>query len=69
MTTSTLLSPVDAMLGDLDSRVMSIDLAEKRRLFEEQALPFMDQLYAAAMRMTRTSKRFRRSISSSRAPT
>ncbi len=53
MTTSTLLSPVDAMLGDLDSRVMSIDLAEKRRLFEEQALPFMDQLYAAAMRMTR----------------
>ncbi len=26
---------------------------EKRRAFEEQALPFMDQLYAAAMRMTR----------------
>jgi len=24
-----------------------------KRLFEEQALPFMDQLYAAAMRMTR----------------
>jgi len=27
--------------------------AEKRDLFEAQALPFMDQLYAAAMRMTR----------------
>jgi RNA polymerase sigma-70 factor (ECF subfamily) len=27
--------------------------AELRDLFEEQALPFMDQLYAAAMRMTR----------------
>ncbi len=24
-----------------------------RALFEEQAIPFMDQLYAAAMRMTR----------------
>ncbi|MGV8876836.1 MAG: sigma-70 family RNA polymerase sigma factor [Rhodoglobus sp.] len=27
--------------------------AETRRLFEEQALPFMDQLFGAAMRMTR----------------
>ncbi|MDP3207521.1 MAG: sigma-70 family RNA polymerase sigma factor [Rhodoglobus sp.] len=27
--------------------------AQRKRLFEEQALPFMDQLYAAAMRMTR----------------
>lgn len=27
--------------------------AELRRLFEEQALPFMDQLYAAGLRMTR----------------
>lgn len=27
--------------------------AELRRLFAEQAVPFMDQLYAAAMRMTR----------------
>ena len=27
--------------------------AAKRGLFQEQALPFMDQLYAAAMRMTR----------------
>src|SRR5262249_36490543 len=29
------------------------DGAALRALFEEQALPFMDQLYAAAMRMTR----------------
>jgi RNA polymerase sigma-70 factor (ECF subfamily) len=29
------------------------DAKELRDLFEEQALPFMDQLYAAAMRMTR----------------
>ncbi len=28
-------------------------LANPRALFEEQAIPFMDQLYAAAMRMTR----------------
>jgi len=44
---------------DLDWAVMDTDDAPKpspadtRRLFEEQALPFMDQLYAAAMRMTR----------------
>jgi RNA polymerase sigma-70 factor, ECF subfamily len=31
----------------------SREAADKRVLFEEQALPFMDQLYAAAMRMTR----------------
>jgi len=31
----------------------SLPPAELRRLFEEQAIPFMDQLYAAAMRMTR----------------
>ncbi|MEN9620467.1 MAG: hypothetical protein RL499_660 [Actinomycetota bacterium] len=49
----------------LDSRVMtdttpnpaapteSDELAARRRLFEEQALPFMDQLYGAAMRMTK----------------
>jgi RNA polymerase sigma-70 factor (ECF subfamily) len=38
------------------SPVPSLDQAEKpdvRALFEEQALPFMDQLYAAGMRMTR----------------
>ncbi|HWK20725.1 MAG TPA: sigma-70 family RNA polymerase sigma factor [Microbacteriaceae bacterium] len=32
---------------------LSVDDDELKRLFEEQALPFMDQLYAAAMRMTR----------------
>jgi RNA polymerase sigma-70 factor, ECF subfamily len=31
----------------------TIDKVELRRLFEEQALQYMDQLYAAAMRMTR----------------
>ncbi|MDF1479653.1 sigma-70 family RNA polymerase sigma factor [Leifsonia sp. H3M29-4] len=31
----------------------SEDARAKRELFEEQALPYMDQLYAAAMRMTR----------------
>jgi len=50
-------------LRDLQLALMTIDVpdstpaapegAEKRDLFEEQALPFMDQLYAAAMRMTR----------------
>ena len=55
--------PVQAR--SLDSRVMTDttpnearqkdadELAERRRLFQEQALPFMDQLYGAAMRMTR----------------
>ncbi|MFN4001441.1 sigma-70 family RNA polymerase sigma factor [Microcella sp.] len=32
---------------------MTDELAERRRLFQEQALPFMDQLYGAAMRMTK----------------
>ena len=40
---------------ELDSTAMSDARqdADTRALFEEQALPFMDQLYAAAMRMTR----------------
>lgn len=38
----------------LDWPAMEADQrAELRRAFEEQALPFMDQLYAAALRMTR----------------
>ncbi len=44
----------------VDSAVMSNhtqneadELAERRRLFQEQALPFMDQLYGAGMRMTK----------------
>ena len=32
---------------------MTTDAIDMRDLFEEQALPFIDQLYAAAMRMTR----------------
>jgi RNA polymerase sigma-70 factor (ECF subfamily) len=32
---------------------MTDELSETRRLFQEQALPLMDQLYGAAMRMTR----------------
>ena len=53
----------NVILGDLELALMDIDEVEpaaaldgpedKKRLFEEQALPFMDQLYAAAMRMTR----------------
>ena len=45
--------------GDLELALMTTestpeaDVAAKRALFEEQALPFADQLYAAAMRMTR----------------
>ena len=44
---------------DLELALMTTDdapideAAAKRALFEEQALPFADQLYAAAMRMTR----------------
>ena len=38
----------------VDWRVMSPDQAtQDHTLFEQQALPFMDQLYAAALRMTR----------------
>ncbi|KJL27027.1 ECF RNA polymerase sigma factor SigR [Microbacterium oxydans] len=45
-------------LGGLDWPVMddtatADTVGDPRREFEEQALPFMDQLYAAAMRMTR----------------
>ena len=46
----------DAVLRALDWPVMDDTLqaqADPRREFEEQAIPYMDQLYAAAMRMTR----------------
>ncbi|WBU38224.1 sigma-70 family RNA polymerase sigma factor [Homoserinibacter sp. YIM 151385] len=36
-----------------DTARAELEPGEARRLFEEQAIPFMDQLYAAAMRMTR----------------
>jgi RNA polymerase sigma-70 factor (ECF subfamily) len=44
MTTSTDQTPADDK---------GADKSGARDLFEEQAIPFMDQLYAAAMRMTR----------------
>ena len=57
-------APEEALLASLDSALMSTsddataapaepDERQLRALFEEQALPFMDQLYAAGMRMTR----------------
>jgi RNA polymerase sigma-70 factor (ECF subfamily) len=36
-----------------DPHVPEVLVPDARALFEEQALPYMDQLYAAAMRMTR----------------
>lgn len=38
---------------ELDWALMSTETEDVGSLFEEQALPFMDQLYAAALRMTR----------------
>ncbi len=38
---------------ELDWPVMTTETEDLGRLFEEQALPYMDQLYAAALRMTR----------------
>ncbi|MFJ4044865.1 sigma-70 family RNA polymerase sigma factor [Microbacterium sp. NPDC089987] len=58
MTANALSDRVDAsaddVLSGLDWRVMDETASsDPRRDFEEQAIPFMDQLYAAAMRMTR----------------
>ncbi len=57
MTTALATRPAVALRRDLDWAPMTTpdhdDAAAKRALFEEQALPFTDQLYAAAMRMTR----------------
>jgi RNA polymerase sigma-70 factor, ECF subfamily len=39
--------------ADADSKRSRLPAAELRALFEQNAIPFMDQLYAAAMRMTR----------------
>jgi RNA polymerase sigma-70 factor (ECF subfamily) len=39
--------------AQLDWPLMTTETEDKGALFEEQALPFMDQLYAAALRMTR----------------
>src|SRR4051794_20818851 len=49
-------APEDWDVPDVDWRVMNDHapaVPDVRAQFEEQALPFMDQLYAAAMRMTR----------------
>ena len=58
MTATLVVDPPPVLSGDLDLSLMATDDASedaraKRELFEEQALPYMDQLYAAAMRMTR----------------
>ena len=37
----------------MDDTTPAETLGDAQREFEEQAIPFMDQLYAAAMRMTR----------------
>lgn len=47
------VEPADLDYDADDTHRSDLPAAELRRLFEEQALPFMDQLYAAAMRMTR----------------
>jgi RNA polymerase sigma-70 factor (ECF subfamily) len=61
MTAAVTLSEL-AIIRDLELALMSDTTepetdaavpADPRSLFEEQALPFMDQLYAAAMRLTR----------------
>jgi RNA polymerase sigma-70 factor (ECF subfamily) len=56
----TLASPSAAFLpSDLELSLMTdttpaeVQPVDPRSLFEEQAIPFMDQLYAAAMRLTR----------------
>lgn len=53
-----MLTLEDATAGEVPTRldwpVMDeMTASDPRREFEEQAIPFMDQLYAAAMRMTR----------------
>ena len=54
MTLSMVLErPAVVSRDGLGLSVMTTDAIEMRDLFEEQALPFIDQLYAAAMRMTR----------------
>lgn len=51
MTLSLLEAP--ARPTSVEWATMSDELSERRRLFQDQALPLMDQLYGAAMRMTR----------------
>lgn len=61
--TAVLSTQQDVVLSELELSLMTTDrvdpsatdiaAADKRRQFEEQALPYMDQLFGAAMRMTR----------------
>src|SRR5215510_12054917 len=46
-------APVDWRMMEEQATTPHDEAAQTRAQFEEQALPFMDQLYAAAMRMTR----------------
>lgn len=48
MSSTALLAP-----SVIDSELMSTPTPDPRALFEEQAIPFLDQLYGAALRMTR----------------
>jgi RNA polymerase sigma-70 factor, ECF subfamily len=50
---AVLEKPLASLLSELDWPVMTTTTEDLGPLFEEQALPFMDQLYAAALRMTR----------------
>ncbi|WP_414640653.1 sigma-70 family RNA polymerase sigma factor [Amnibacterium sp.] len=49
----TLEDETEAVEEELEDVPIAIGDEELRSLFEEQALPFLDQLYAAGMRMTR----------------
>jgi RNA polymerase sigma-70 factor (ECF subfamily) len=44
---------LEASAAEAPADEKTVSDAELRKLFEDQALPFMDQLYGAAMRMTR----------------
>lgn len=46
-------APSAAHAPSVHWRTMTDEAAAKRALFQEQALPYMDQLYGAAMRMTK----------------
>jgi RNA polymerase sigma-70 factor (ECF subfamily) len=51
--TAVLEAPQSAVLAVVDLPVMTTVTEDLGPLFESQALPYMDQLYAAALRMTR----------------
>jgi len=51
--TAVLEAPSRAFFGDVDLPVMTTVMEDLGPLFESQAMQYMDQLYAAALRMTR----------------